>query len=152
MTPWRDEIEQALAAFLTVTDLAGDPISKAEIVVEFLPAPHRPPSQLPSGKMAVYAFWGDRMWLKIGKAGPNSGARYASQHYNPGSARSTLAGSLVNDARMVLIPGLDPQTPGAWIKSSTHRVNILLPSNRQKTLLSLLEAFLHVRLKPRYEG
>ena len=152
MNNWRDEIEHALSAFVSVAELAGNPISVAEITVEYLPAPHRQPVRLPPGMMAVYAFWGDDVWLKIGKVGPKSNARYTSQHYNAGSARSTLAGSLVNDPCMQTVGGFDPLSVGAWIRESTHRVNILLPAPRQFALLSLLEAFLHVRLHPRYEG
>ena len=152
MSDWHAEIDAALAAFATVAELAGDPISRAEIKVEYLNAPHRPPSRLPAGTMAVYGFWGNGVWLKIGKAGPKSNARYISQHYSPGRAQSTLAGSLANDPLMRTVAGFDPQAPGAWIRAATHRVNILLPSTRRKELLSLLEAFLHQRLRPRYEG
>ena len=102
--------------------------------------------------MAVYGFWWNGEWFKIGKAGPKSKARYTYQHYNPHSAASTLAGSLAADERMVEIPGFDPLTPGDWIKSATSRVNILLPSQSGKALLALLEAFMHVRFRPRYEG
>ena len=44
------------------------------------------------------------------------------------------------------------QGGGEWIERETSRVNILLPSTRGKKLLSLLEIFLHVRLRPKYEG
>lgn len=152
MSDWRDEIEEALTAFGRVAELAGDPIARDEIEITYLPAPHTPPSRLPAGKMAVYGFWGNGRWLKIGKTGPNSNARYTSQHYNAGSAMSTLAGSLASDPHMATEPGFDPQAPGAWIKAATHRVNILLPTHREKTLLSLLEPFLHLRMKPRFEG
>ncbi len=135
-----------------MAELAGDPIARDEIEIIYLPAPHTRPSRLPVGKMAAYGFWGNGRWLKIGKAGPNSNARYTSQHYIAGSAMSTLAGSLASDPHMTTVPGFDPQAPGAWIKAATHRVNILLPSHREKALLSLLEAFLHLRLKPRFEG
>ena len=152
MSQWRDEINQALEAFITVTELAGDPVKTTEMAVDFLAAPHKPPSSLPAGYMAVYAFWWDGVWLKVGKVGPNSAARYISQHYNAGSAQSTLAGSLTHDPRIKTVAGFDPQEPGRWIKASTCRVNILIPAHRHKELLSLLEAFLHVRLRPRYEG
>jgi hypothetical protein len=102
--------------------------------------------------MAVYGFWGDGEWLKIGKAGPKSGPRYTSQHYNPDSAQSTLAKSLTNDPHMLTVAGFDPKAVGDWIKSATLRVNILLPTTRPPELLLLLEAFLHARLRPRYEG
>ncbi len=151
MSDWRTEMEDALKAFVSVASLAGDPISLREISAEYESAPHRPPARLPAGKMAVYGFWGDGTWLKIGKVGPNSNARYTSQHYLADSARSTLAGSLRNDPRMRGVVDFDPAVPGVWIKASTHRVNILLPVHRSRRLLGLLEAFLHVRLRPRYE-
>ena len=152
MNSWREDIETAVAAFLKVADLAGDAISRADLVIEYLAAPHRPPTRLPAGKMGAYGFWGDGGWLKVGKVGPNSSARYTSQHYSPGSAGSTLAGSLAADPRMLGLSGFDQRAPGAWIKSSAHRVNILMPASRRPELLSLLEAFLHLRLRPRYEG
>lgn len=152
MTNWREEVENALTAFTTVAALAGEPISRDEIKVEYLPAPHRTPTRLPAGKMAVYGFWGDGVLLKIGMVGPKSTARFTSQHYNPGGARSTLAGSLAKDPHVLTVSGFDPNAPGAWIKTATHRINILLPSHRQIKFLALLEAFLHLRLRPRYEG
>lgn len=150
---WCEDIRSALNDFSIVSELAGEEIVFEDEDVEFLPAPHVPPSRLPTGKMAVYAFWFDDDCLKIGKAGPNSHARYSSQHYNINSAGSTLARSIVNDSSMPdYLHNLDAGTLSEWIKRKTRRVNILLPSTRSETLLSLLEAFLHVRLRPRYEG
>ena len=152
MNDWRQEVDSALDLFVTVAELASDPIARVEIVVEYLEAPHRQPTHLPAGYMAVYRFRGDGGWLKIGKAGPNSKARFTSQHYNAGNAPSTLAASLAKDSRMRTVADFDPDAPGAWIKRFTHRVNILVPSGRSPEFLSLLEAFLHLRLRPRYEG
>ncbi len=149
---WREQITDALSDFQIVSELVGNPMTLSSDNIDLCPAPHRPPSRLPEGMMAVYGFWWNGEWLKIGKAGPNSNARYTSQHYNPRSARSTLAASLAADERMVGIPEFDSSTPGDWIKSATSRVNILLPSKSGNGLLALLEAFLHERLKPRYEG
>ncbi|MEI9418090.1 hypothetical protein [Mesorhizobium sp. Cs1321R2N1] len=101
--------------------------------------------------MAIYGFWADGRWLKIGKVGANSHARYASQHYNPGSAPSTLAASLCGDEAMGAITGFDAALPGIWIKEHACRVNILMATDKPKEMLSLLEAFLHLRLRPRYE-
>lgn len=150
MSDWRVDITDALDAFVTVADLAGSPIRWEEFILEFLEAPHTPPTTLPAGKMAIYGFWGAGEWLKIGKAGPKTKARCTSQHYNPGSAPSTLADSLAQDPKMLDLPDFDPARPGDWIKSHTHRVNILLSSRRGKRMLALIEAFLHVRLNPRY--
>ena len=99
MSTWQDDNDRALADFLVMAGLAGEPVQNGEIEVEYLAAPHKPPARLPAGKMAVYAFWWDGVWLKV----------------------------------------------------STCRVNLLLPAQHSRNLLALLETFLHVRLKPRYE-
>lgn len=151
MSEWREDIERALADFLTVAELAGKPLAKDDVTVEFLPAPHRAPSCLPAGRMAIYGFWGDDGWLKIGKAGPNSNARYTTQHYGC-NAGSTVAKSLAEDPRILALGDFDRFNPCLWMYASTHRVNILLPSTKGMDTLALLEAFLHLRLKPRYEG
>ena len=151
MTDWKADIEEALKDFLTVASLARASVSLQDLQIEYLEAPHKPPRNLPAGKMAVYGFWHGGEWLKIGMAGPNSNARYTSQHYNPNSAGSTLAASLVNDRSMSGWPDFNPNAPGDWIKSATNRVNILMDSKHHALLLALLEAFLHLRLRPRYE-
>ncbi len=152
MNTWKEDIDKVLADFVTVSVLAGDPVNIEDLKVEYLPLPHKAPSSLPNGNMAIYAFWWNGVWLKVGKVGAKSQARYVSHHYNVGSAQSTLARSLANDPRMSAVASFSPQDPGTWIKASTCRVNILISSQRNKGLLSLLEAFLHVRLSPRYEG
>ena len=149
---WREQIMEAVSDFEVVSELARNPTTFTGYSVEFCPAPHHPPSRLPVGMMAVYGFWWNGEWLKIGKVGPNTNARYTSQHYNPNSAGSTLAGSLVKDIRMVGIPDFAGSTPGDWIKSATRRVNILVPTDSGGELLSPLEAFLHERFQPGYEG
>jgi hypothetical protein len=101
--------------------------------------------------MAVYAFWGDGEWLKIGKVGPNSGPRYTSQHYNPASANSNLAKSTLHCPSISSHPAFRSDAPGDWIKSHCHRANLLLPATHSQELLSCLEVFLHLRLKPRFE-
>lgn len=151
MADWRSDIENAVTSFLAVAELASDSISSNEVVIEYMDAPHKPKS-LPAGKMAVYGFWGDGSWLKFGIAGPNSGPRYLSQHYNKDSSRSNLAKLLANDPRMLNVAGFDANDRGRWIRNVTHGVNILISAQREYKLLSLLEAFLHLLLNPRYEG
>jgi len=152
MATWSDEILESLVDYITVSKLAGDPMNIDSDAVEFLPAEHKQPKSLPPGKMAIYGFWWDGSWLKIGKVGPNSGARYTSQHYNPRSSISNLAASLSRDPKMHSVEGFDVVEPGGWMRSNTNRVNILLPEQAGLQTLALLEAFLHVRLRPRYEG
>lgn len=138
--------------FLRVAALAEARLDESEIEVETLKAPHRPPSRLPTGKMAVYVFsYGDTV-LKVGKAGPNSGARYTSQHYNAASAPSTLAASLLKDGDEIGASGLTVESAGDWIKKNTNRINFLLKTECGVPVLTLLEAFLQCRLKPRFEG
>jgi len=87
--------EQLLDDFVTVAELAGIKLPREAIQVERLPMPHKPPSSLPKGKMAVYVF-SDKDWvLKVGQVGWNSKARYTSQHYNAASSNSNLAKSLL---------------------------------------------------------
>lgn len=138
--------------FLAVAELAHMPITRGQLTVESLPAPHRPPSRLPAGRMAVYVFaYGDTT-LKVGKAGSNSQARYISQHYNAGSAPSTLATSLIKRGAEIGIPDLSNESVSEWIKTHTDRINFVLESEAGIDSLSLLEAFLHCRLKPVFEG
>jgi hypothetical protein len=148
---WKTELRAALGAFNEVLHLANAALRPDQIEVTFLDAPHRPPTSLPAGKMAVYGYWGEGEWLKIGLAGPKSKARYTSQHYRDNSTPSTLAKSLRLDLRMKRCASFDPSSPGEWIRGSCHRVNVLVPANAGRDALALLEAFLHVRLKPRYE-
>jgi hypothetical protein len=145
-------VEEALTDFYAAGKLAQIAVSRNDLTVELLPAPHKAPTMLPAGKMAVYAFFVDGVALKVGKVGPNSQARYTSQHYNMGSALSTLAASISKKPSALGLAAVDPLTIGALIKERTDRVNILLPATYGDAPLSLLEAFLHCRWKPVFEG
>ncbi len=144
--------EQLRNDFLIVAKLGGIKIESDAVGIEILTMPHKPPSNLPKGKMAVYIFSTEKRVLKVGKAGPKSKARYTSQHYNPGSAPSTLAASMLKDENAVQRYGLNKLNISDWIKESTNRVNLLLDANMEKRVLNLLEAFVQCRLNPVYEG
>ena len=147
MADWRDHIEISLTEFLNENDLR-----RSLFGTEYLPAPHRPPSRLPAGKVGIYCFWLESWgWLKIGMAGPNSQPRWTSHHYW-GCALSTLAGSLRSDPEMAEPARLDRDALRAWIIRHTCRANILMPSRMGRGILLRLEGFLHARLNPRYEG
>jgi hypothetical protein len=137
--------------FLKVASLAGINLDESVFAVQHLPAPHRPLG-LPLGKMGVYVFTLGETTLKVGKAGPNSDARYRSQHYNPASAASTLAASLLKGGENIGVSGLSQDNVGAWIKANTSRTNFLLSAEVGVPVLSLLESFLQCRLKPVFEG
>ena len=138
--------------FRQVAQLAGFSVSVHNLTVESLSAPHRPPTGLPPGKMAAYVFDHCGRALKVGKAGPKSSARYASQHYSPGRARSTLAGSLLKHGAEVGVQDVTDSTVGEWIRANTARHNFLLDSDYPIRLLTLLESFLQCRLDPIFEG
>lgn len=81
-----------------VTRIAGHEIDISKIEIIDRGIPHIPKS-LKTGTMGVYTFLYNDKFLKIGKAGPNSNARFLSQHYT-GSAMSTLSGSILADPDM----------------------------------------------------
>jgi hypothetical protein len=102
--------------------------------------------------MAVYVFSHGTDVLKVGKVGAKSQARYTGQHYNPGSAMSTLAASILADRARLGSADIDEISVGRWIRENVDRVNFLMDQRLGVPVLSLLETFLQCRLGPRYEG
>ncbi len=151
MSTLREMTDAALRDFANVSTLTGAECDVASIKIEVLDKLHKP-SGLPTGRMAVYCFFFNGQALKIGIAGPNSDARYRSQHYNPNSAGSNLAKSILMYPGKIGIAPPDASFIGNWIKGHTDRINILLPSSFGRPILSMLEVFLHARWKPIYEG
>ena len=146
------DANQLVADFVSIAELAGVEIPAATVRAEVLPKPHTSPRLLPSGKMAVYVFlWGD-LCLKVGKVGPRSQARYTSQHYNPRSSNSNLAKSILKHKSELGLVHLGDTTVGDWIKAETGRINFLLDQDLGVPILSLMEAFLQCRLRPKFEG
>jgi hypothetical protein len=137
--------------FVKAAVLAGLDIPRAEVTVECTSVPHRPPSSLPAGKLAVYVFMLGPRCLKVGKTGPNSAARFCSQHYGI-KAPSTLAKSLLRLQSSIGISGVEQSNVKAWICEHTRRVNFLIPSKYGVFSLSFLEAFIQCRLQPEFEG
>ena len=76
-----------------VSGMLGKPIHKDKYKVADRGIPHSPQS-LSIGMMGVYTFWYNGSFLKNGKAGPKSNARFFSRYYNTRSAQSTLAASI----------------------------------------------------------
>ena len=140
--------EQIRADFLRIT---GNDIQTDEIDIETLEMPHRP-MPLPAGKVAVFVFSDTEQVLKVSKVGPNSNARYQSQHYGMYRAPSTLAGSLLKDPNAVQRHHLNEENVGNWIKRHTDRVNFLLDESYNGRTLDRLKDFVLDRLNPVYEG
>ena len=145
-----DFINEFNKVILEVSSVLGKPIDKDKYEIMDRGRPHQA-KNLPANKMAVYTIWYKDRFLKIGKAGPNSNARFSSQHYNPKSARSTLAASVLKDENMQDI-GINENNVGDWIKSNCHRIDILMDSDLGTFTLELIEAALHYKYEPVYEG
>jgi hypothetical protein len=138
--------------FRQVAGLAGVSVPDNALAFERLPAPHKPPSALPKGKMAVYVFAWKGQCLKVGKVGPNSHARYTSQHYGASSSNSNLAKSILSARDALMLHAVSESNVGAWIKANVDRTNYLLDVSCGVPVLTLLESFLQCRLRPRFEG
>jgi hypothetical protein len=99
--------------------------------------------------MAVYVFCTQTDCLKVGKAGPNSEARFTSQHYNPNSSPSNLSKSIFQNN---FINGLTENDVGNWIRQNTERHHFYISTGCNRKILSLLEIFIQCRLNPKYEA
>lgn len=131
--------------------------------VEYLPAPHRPGGLRP-GHGAVYVFAlsdadaseaGAGRILKVGRVGPNSNARFQSQHYAPASAGSSLAKSLIGYPTLwpwLGVDHLDASTVREWMLQRLDRANVYV-SGASVHLIPQLEMYVRARLGGSvYEG
>lgn len=155
--------DELIKDFGNAGSAAGTDGWPCEMRGEILSAPHRPPSSLPAGFGAVYAFallasatapaGGGRV-LKVGKAGPNSSARFTSQHYSPASARSTLAGSIIKYP--ILWPWLgisaeDAVNIRSWMTANLDRIHIFVRQPSPE-FLTTVELYVRARIGSVYEG
>lgn len=145
-----DYVNELNTIIARVSEVLGKPISKGKYQIIDRGMPHQPKS-LPKGKMGIYIFCWKGKFMKIGKAGAKSNARFRSQHYNPNSAKSTLAASILLDETMH-DRGINQNNVGDWIKNNCRRVDILLDSDLGIFALELIEAALHYKYEPVYEG
>ena len=150
---WHAEAKILAEDFVKVAKIAGIEITFADIDIDVRPAPHERAGRFSKGKMAVYIFiYKDRV-LKVGKAGPKDASRFYHHHYAPKSSNSNLAKSLIKEGSKSEIPGASPDEIGNLMKEKFARINYLLDAEEWGDFtLSLFEAFLHCRLKPKYEG
>lgn len=110
-------------------------------------------------KGAVYVFYlgenssltkEENRFFKIGRVGPKSTARFDSQHYNPKSNGSNLAKSLLIDKDRL---GLKENGGiGDFIRNNFVRINILFLGSAPEFSNELVEAMLHYKYKPFFEG
>jgi hypothetical protein len=93
------------------------------------------------------------MVLKVGRAGPNSDARFRSQHYTT-SGRSTLAKSLLKHRILwpwLGIADLDETTVKPWMLASHGRLHIFVAGG-SPLVLEALEMYVRARIGSVFEG
>lgn len=159
----RIQLDGILSDFATVADELGLPGWPTTLDIDYLPAPHIPKALRP-GHGAVYAFAlsdastsdaGPGCVLKVGRVGPNSNARFQSQHYSPRSSRSNLASSILGYPTLwswLGIDRIDPTMIRDWMLTHLDRANIFVPASSAE-LIPQLEMYVRARLGGSvYEG
>lgn len=142
-----DELKMKM---IETIQLAGVTIEDSQLEIVDRGIPHKP-AGLPTGKMGIYTFIYQGQFLKVGKAGPSSDARFRSQHYKPMGSQSNLAKSILNDCDFSHLH-ISIDTVGEWIKQNTRRVDIIMAASLGIFMLNFIEAFLHLKFQPKYEG
>lgn len=148
-----DDIRDTMNYIEDITRKLGYTLPSKFYYIEDAGCPHKQ-SSLPKGYAAVYIF-AYRLetkyeCLKIGKANANSNARFTSQHYGF-SAPSTLAKSICNDYEFCQM-GITRENVKEWMLNNLYRINIFISADQGKAATELVEAVLHYRFRPRYEG
>lgn len=147
MTEYAEEFKDIISQ---VSKCLGRELNMTQIMIKDRGVPHNPP-KWEKGMMAVYTFSYKGHFLKIGKAGQKSKARFTNQHYNPGSANSTLAASILRDSEMSYL-NLDENSVGDWIKNNCRRIDVMIPVEMGIFALELVESIFHFKYEPKYEG
>lgn len=145
----QNEVGEIETIIQSISYMLKRPIDKNSYEVIDRGVPHIP-QKLPDGKMAIYMFKYNGDYLKIGKVGYKSNARFLSQHYLPNSSRSNLSKSILKDCKSY--EQLDFEHIGEWIKNNCQRIDIIIDKNLGPFTLGLIEAILQYRFKPKYEG
>lgn len=148
-----DDIRDTMKYIEEITRKLGYAISPEAYYIEDAGCPHKQ-SSLPKGYAAIYIFaYETEMkyeYLKIGKANAKSVARFTSQHYGF-SAGSTLAKSICNDDEFCQM-GINQANIKEWMLNNLYRINVFIRAEQGKAITELIEAILHYRFRPRYEG
>lgn len=147
----KNEYEKIKIIFGQICILLGEPIDTNKIKIIERNAPHKY-QKLPENSMGIYMFKYKDEFLKIGKVNSKSNARFTSQHYNPASTRSNLAKSLLQDEIFCKKHSLTEKNIKEWMFENLDRIDILLENDLGIFTLNLLEACLHYKYKPKYEG
>ena len=144
---YKSEIENLITNTLAVTNTPL--MLNQDFYIVYQPQKHTP-LPLPKGKMAVYTFVYNGIFLKIGQANKNSKARYQSHHYYIKSGKSTLANSLMK-SNLISTP-INTTNVTQWIKDNCERYDVIIDEKFGKYTLNFIEGLLHHQYKPKYEG
>ena len=148
-----DDIMCTMELIEEITQKLGYPLSSKSYYIKDDGCPHKQ-SALPKGYAAIYIFaYGSEThyeYLKIGKVNVKSAARFTSQHYGF-SASSTLAKSICSDDEFCP-KGVNQTNIKEWMLGNLHRINIFISAEQGKATTELVEAILHYKFRPRYEG
>ncbi|MDX8367154.1 hypothetical protein [Cytobacillus sp. IB215665] len=151
-----NSVRDLLSEFCKKFDLCRNDFSYS-----YLPAPHNP-NPLPNGAVGIYIFEVDSVFLKVGKAGMKTKARFNSNHYTKNGGDSTLFNKILSNKEFLkrnltdnglkkTVNGLDIDNTTEWIKENIHRHEITFLTEK-KTTLDLLEVFMQYYLEPIFEG
>ncbi|MBW2079027.1 MAG: hypothetical protein JRI71_16050 [Deltaproteobacteria bacterium] len=151
----------------------GFEIESSDLTHELCKAPiDQKKLRLLPAKGAVYVFSlsgcskapaGPNRVLKVGKVGSKSLSRFKYQHYNPGSANSTLAGSIKLSGILWEYIGFNSDTHetadfGKWLMGNADRDHFFVKDlpvemgDKKIYPLELLEIYLKGVLGPVFEG
>ena len=144
---YKSEIENLITNTSAVTNTPL--MLNQDFYIVYQPQKHTP-LPLPKGKMAVYTFVYNGIFLKIGQANKKSKARYQSHHYYIKRGKSTLANSLMK-SNLISTP-INTTNVTQWIKDNCERYDIIIDEKFGKYTLNFIEGLLHHQYKPKYEG
>lgn len=121
------------------------------------------PTTLGRSKCGVYVFLNESHCFKVGKAGPNSQARWNSHHYClDETTPSTLPKSIIKNKtkfkkcfpvdKHAAIDNIKKENIRTWVTNNLSRMELVIPMQGDRFALSLLEAIAQFELKPIFEG
>jgi hypothetical protein len=120
-----------------------------EVRFDFQDAPHVRPDPLRDRQRAVYLFFREQQWLKIGQTVYPQ--RFTSQHYGTRRSGSCLAKDLWLNRHEFGYEGPE-EGIGNWMFANIGRCNLVFPAGWPDEIPRMLEVFLHLKLAPRFEG
>ena len=90
-------------------------------------------------------------FFKIGRVGPKSTARFDGHHYNPKSSGSNLAKSILQSKKEYNL-NVNKRSVKSFIENNFIRLNILFLDAAPEFSNELVEAILHYKYNPLFEG